>query len=579
MMDPIVVTATIGPRTQGESLSSVTVIDEQAIEKQQPVEMQDLLQGQPGINIISNGSFGKATSVYTRGTGSESTVLLIDGIRLRSATNGSAPWQHVPVSMVNRLEIVRGPRSSLYGADAVGGVIQAFLPEPGRRTEGWVELGGGSFDTRQGGAGFSASAGDTGVILSGFHRDTDGTAIIEGGEDRGLHHTDGFGRVVHRLNNGGKASLLLLQSSGNTEFEGGNTDFMVRTVGASLEAPLSDNWLTSIRLSESRDEQDNTREFGDSHFYTTTRTARWENTVPFGRHELVVGGELQHDEVDASDDFDETSRTNAALFTQASFNFGPADLQLSLRGDDNEAFGKQETGGLAAGYQFDAYHRVRLGYNTAFRAPTFNDLYYPEENYGSFTFVGNPDLEAEESDSFEVGASGRYAHWFWDVAVYQLDVDNLIAWTLEDGLYSPRNVNNARIRGIELGSGFEYDQWRARAALTLQDPRDRETDNRLARRTAQSLRLDLDRTIGQWSLGGTLLAQGYRYDDPENEDRLPGFATLDLRAGWQFAEDWSTRLTVANVFDREYSTARYDSDRKYIAAGRTALLTVRYDIR
>lgn len=579
IMDPIVVTATLGPRTQGESLSSVTVIDEDDIERQQPAGMQDLLQGQPGINIISNGSFGKATSVYTRGTGSESTVLLIDGIRLRSATTGSAPWQHVPVSMIDRMEIVRGPRSSLYGADAVGGVVQAFLPEPGQATEGWVELGGGSFDTRQGGAGLSASRGDTGVTLSGFHRETDGTAIIEDGEDRGLRNTDGFGRVVHQLDNGGKASVLFMQSGGNTEFEGGNTDFMVRTIGGSLVAPVSDDWRTGIRLSESRDEQDNFRDFGDSYFYTTTRTARWDNTLALGRHELVVGGELQNDEVDASDDFDETSRTNAALFTQASFNFGPADLQLSLRGDDNEAFGKETTGGVAAGYQFDVYHRVRLGYNTAFRAPTFNDLYYPEENYGSFSFVGNPDLKPEESESFELGASGRYATWFWDVALYQLDVDNLIAWTLEGGLYSPRNVSNARIRGLELSSGFELDQWRAKAALTLQDPRDRDSDNRLARRTAQSLRLDLDRTIGNWNLGGTLVAEGYRYDDPDNEDRLPGFATLDLRAGWRFAEDWSTRLTVANVFDKEYSTARYDDDHKYIAAGRTAMLTVRYDIR
>ncbi|MFC4260788.1 TonB-dependent receptor domain-containing protein [Marinobacter lacisalsi] len=577
-MDPIVVTATLGPRTQGESLSSVTVIDEEEIERQQPAEMQDLLQGQPGINVISNGSFGKTTSVFTRGTSSESTVLLIDGIRLRSATNGSAPWQHVPVSMINRMEIVRGPRSSLYGADAVGGVVQAFLPEPGQATEGWVELGGGSFDTRQGGAGFSASRGDTGMTLSGFHRETDGTAIIEDGEDRGHRNTDGFGRVVHQLDNGGKASVLFMQSTGNSEFEGGNTDFMVRTIGGSLEAPVSDNWRTGIRLSESRDEQDR---FGstESWFNTTSRTARWDNTLALGRHELVIGGELQNDEVDTSESYDENSRTNAALFTQASFNFGPADLQLSLRGDDNEAFGKETTGGVAAGYQFDAHHRVRAGYNTAFRAPTFNDLYYPEEDYGSVIFVGNPDLKPEESESLELGASGRYAHWFWDVALYQLEVDNLIAWTPGDPYYSPRNVNNARIRGLELSSGFELDQWQAKAALTLQDPRDRDSDNRLTRRTAQSLRLDLDRTIGNWNLGGTLLAEGYRYDDPENEDRLPGFATLDLRAGWQFAEDWSTRLTVANVLDKEYSTARYDDDHKYIAAGRTALLTVRYDIR
>lgn len=579
-LDPIVVTATLGPRTVGESLSSVTVVEEETIRQQAPPEFKDLLQGQPGIDVVTNGSYGKNTSVYTRGTTNDSTVFLVDGVRLRSATSGGAPWQYFPTELVERVEIVRGPRSALYGADAVGGVIQAFTLDPEHGHKGWVETGAGNFNTQKTSAGASVRSGSTRFSLSGLHKETDGTAIVEDGEDKGFRNTAGVGRIVHEFPNGGEASAVTMQSEGNTEFDGGNTDFMIRTIGFRLDTPVSDYWSSSIQLSEAADEQDNFREFGDSFFYTKTRTARWENTFTGGVHELSVGGELQSDEVDSSTNFDEDSRTNAALFGQLRLNFGPSDVQLSLRGDDNEAYGRQETGGIALGHSFDRSHRVRVSYGTSFRAPTFNDLYYPLETF-SFggTYAGNPDLEPEEGSSVEIGFSGRYETWYWDAALYQLDVDDLIDLQSEGGDLRPVNVNQARIRGIEMGSGLRVNEWDLAVKLTLLDPRDSETDNRLRRRSHQSLRVDLDRELGDWSFGGTVQASGYRYDDAANEDRLPGYATLNLRAGWEFARDWNARLTLQNVTDKEYATALRFDGTKYVAAGTAGFLSVRYDFR
>ncbi|KAE8547469.1 TonB-dependent receptor domain-containing protein [Marinobacter nauticus] len=581
-LDPIVVTATLGPRTVGESLSSVTVVSEEELAQRSPTEFSEVLRGQPGINVISNGSFGKNISVYTRGTGSESTLFMIDGVRLRSATSGSAPWQFLPVDLVERVEIVRGPKSSLYGADAVGGVVQAFTVEPTRGNRGWVELGGGSFDTGKGLAGVSFGDGSTRASLSGLHQESDGTAIVEEGEDRGYRNSAGVARVVHDLDNGGQASAVLMQSEGNTEFEGGNTDFMIRTLGLRLETPISDQWRSSVLFSEARDEQETFNDsYDDSVFDTRTLTGRWENTFTMDVHELVVGTELVHDEVSGTTDFDETSRFNTALFSQLRLNFGPTDLQFSLRADDNEAYGKRETGGVALGHAVDRAHRLRLSYGTAFRAPTFNELYYPLEvyNWGG-SYSGNPDLAPEESDTVELGFSGRYQHWFWDIALYQLDVENLIALDTDaTGRMAPANVDNARIRGLELASGFERDGWNGQASVAFSDPRDRQTDNRLRRRSAQTFRLALDKQIQAWSLGGTFIAEGYRYDDAANDNRLPGYGTLDLRAGWQFAPGWSSRLTVANVFDKEYATAERSDGSRYVAAGRTAMLSVRYDFQ
>ncbi|HEV8078953.1 MAG TPA: TonB-dependent receptor plug domain-containing protein, partial [Marinobacter sp.] len=216
-MNPMVVTATLGPKTVGESLASVTVINEEDIRSKAPADFSDLLRAQPGINVVGNGSFGKTTSVFTRGVQNAGTVLLIDGVKQHSATGGGAAWQYVPTELIQSVEVVRGPRSSLYGADAMGGVIQAFILDPEQGERGWVEAGAGNFDSQKVSAGASGSVGDTRFSLSGLHKESDGTAIIENGEDKGFRNTAGLGRVVHALDNGGEANILLLQSEGNTE--------------------------------------------------------------------------------------------------------------------------------------------------------------------------------------------------------------------------------------------------------------------------------------------------------------------------------------------------------------------------
>ena len=579
-LDPIVVTATLGPRTVGESLASVTVIDEEDIRSKAPADFSDLLRGQPGINVVGNGSFGKSTSVYTRGVKNGGTVFLVDGVKLHSATGGGASWQYFPSELVQRVEVVRGPRSSLYGADAMGGVIQAFTLDPKQGQRGWVEAGAGNFDSQKVSAGVSGEAGNTRFSLSGLHKETDGTAIVENGDDRGFRNSAGLGRVVHDFDNGGEASVMLLQSEGNSEFEGGNTDFTLRALGFGVMTPLNDNWKTGIQFSESRDEAESFQGGSESVFNTRLQQARWENTFSYSVHELVIGAELQQDEVSSTQDFNETSRTNTAVFSQLRLNFGPVDAQLSLRSDDNEAYGTQETGGLALGYRFDRSHRVRASYGTAFRAPTFNDLYFPFTDFGfGFSYQGNPDLEPEESENYELGVSGNYQAWFWDLAVYQMDIESLISSGMIGGVNTAVNVDEARIRGAELSAGYELDGWRTAIALTYMDPEDRETGKQLRRRTRQTARIDLDKAVSNFVFGGSVIAEGDRYDNAANTNRLAGFATLDLRAGWNFAPDWSARLTLTNVLDKEYSTARRSATQNYIAAGRTGMLAVRYDFR
>jgi vitamin B12 transporter len=568
-LNPLVVTAALAPRTADETLASVTVLDEATLRRQDPTSVTDLLRGQPGVDVVTNGSFGKNSSVFIRGTNSDQNVLLIDGIRLRSATTGGAAWQFLDPRMFQRAEIVRGPRGSLYGADAVGGVVQLFTHEA---EEGGphpsISVGGGSFDTQRYSATFSGSSGGTRYSFAGSHFNTDGVPVRRDGDDKGYDNTTGLARLAHTFEDGSEVGLLALRARGNTEFDGGETDFVQQVAGVYGELPITEHLRSRLTLSEARDESDTIDVFGDAIFDTRTRNARWENTLDFGAHELIAGIEHSEDKVSSTTAFDEESRDNTAVFAQGLLDFRPLSAQLSLRHDDNQAFGEETTGSLALGYELDARHTLRASYGTAFKAPSFNQLFFPG--------FGNPDLDAETSETFEVGVRGQYPRAFWDLAVYRTDIDDLIAFTLQDGRFAPFNVDQARIRGVELSAGTDLADWIVQAALTYTDPENRETGNRLVRRATQSLRLDLDREVGDWSLGGSWIAQNHRYNDPANEDRLPGFGLVNLRAGWHFAPLWSARLTVENALDKEYATARFFDGADFLNAGRAAFLSLHF---
>jgi vitamin B12 transporter len=563
-LNPVVVTAALAPRTANESLSSVTVIDEAALRRQDPVSITDLLRGQPGVDVSSNGSFGKNSSVFIRGTGSAQNVLMIDGIRLRSATSGGAAWQYLEPRMFERAEIVRGPRGSLYGADAMGGVIQLFTPQgEDEGPQPRISAGGGSFNTQRLSAGVSGKEGGTRYSFSGSHFNTDGQPVRRNGDDKGYDNTSALARVSHTFANGAEAGVLALRARGHNEYDGGENDFVQQVAGVYGELPMTDSWRSRLTLSESRDESDNVADFGDTSFNTKIRTARWENTVTLGAHEVVAGAEYSEDRVDSTTAYDETSRSNAAVFTQALLDFSPFTLQGSLRFDDNESYGDEVTGSVGIGYDVDSHHTLRANYGTAFNAPTYNQLYFPG--------FGNPDLASETSESIEVGVRGQYARWFWDAALYQTDIDNLIA-----GQGLQFNVPETRIRGAELSAGVDVNEWTLAAALTYTDPENRLTGKRLQNRSSQSLRLDVDRELGDWSLGGSWVAQNHRYRDAANEDRLSGYGLVNLRAGWQFAPLWSARVTLENVLDQNYVTTRSFDGADYINAGRAGFLSVHF---
>ncbi|MDX1804518.1 MAG: TonB-dependent receptor [Alcanivorax sp.] len=577
VLDPVVVTPTLTSLTTGASLSSVTVLDRQQLREQQPAELTEMLRGQPGVDTSGNGSFGKASSVYLRGTSADSSLLLVDGVRLHSATAGSPSWQFLPPQLFDRVEVVRGPRGSLYGADAVGGVVQLFTPD---RKERWLDFGAGSFGTVNAGAGVSGEQQGTHYSLGINRFSTQGTRVRAHSEDRGYDNTAAVASLRHDFGERGSLGVVGFRAQGNVDYEGStpqqqrDSDYALEVAALKGDLWLTDWWQSKLMISQGKDQyQDFFNGAKNGTFDTRTRSANWQNVLLAGNQQFIIGGEYQRDEITSDNAYAVTDRDNRAAFAQALLSAGPLDLQTSLRYDENDAYGHKSTGAAALGYRFLAHYRARLSYGTAFKAPTFNDLYYPD--FPPY-YYSNPNLKPESSHSTEVGVRGQYRHWFWDAALYDTRIRDMISYDVAAA--TSLNVDRARIRGGELAAGMDWHQWRLRAALSALRPRDRDSGNVLVRRAQRSARLDLDRTLGRLTLGATASAQGHRFNDAANQQRLAGFALLDLRARWQLTPLWHTQLTVKNVFDKQYSTAKDFNGWDYLNAGRSLMLSVRYDV-
>ncbi|NUR21673.1 TonB-dependent vitamin B12 receptor [Frateuria sp.] len=585
-LSPVLVTATRTAITVDDALSSVSVITREDIERLQPVSLIDLLQGLPGVSFAQAGGLGQQSSLFLRGTNSSHTLLLIDGVRVGTVSAGIPAFDQLSLDQIERIEVVRGPRSSLYGADAIGGVIQIFTRhgrQDGRLTPS-LRLGVGSRGYADGQ--FGLSGGDThawynfsvgGQYTRGINACRVGAAEAFAGcfvdePDRDAYRNrNALATAGYRWDNGTELAATWLRSAGHVDFDGapyGNQNHNLQQVaGARLGFDPLASWRVTLGAGQSLDES---RTYNDGVFlrYGNSRRnqASWQNDLSLAENQLLtLGVDWQQEHLSSDTGYLASSRDDTGGYAQYQGSFGRQEVQLSLRHDDNQQFGGHTTGAAAWGYAFDHGLKLSASWGSAFHAPTFNDLYYP---FG----IGNPDLKPETSRSAELGLAQKQAGWHWALNAYQTTIEQLIAL---DANYFPRNISHARIRGIEAQFGTELAGWQLESYLTLQRPLNRDgganDGHLLPRRPERTVRLDLDRHFGAFGVGASLLAAGPRYDDLANLHRLGGYATADLRASYAFAPGWQLEARLANAFDRRYETVYY-----FNQPGRSWYLTVRY---
>lgn len=581
-LNQVFVTASRNAEPVGGAIASVTVITRADINRLQPQSVSDLLTGLAGISISSNGDLGKTTSVSVRGTNADHVLVLIDGIKIGAATTGTAAWEQLPVEQIDHIEIVRGPLSSLYGSEAIGGVVQIFTRQgaPGAPNVPSLMLSGGSHGTYQAEAGESGSAGNAwyNASASGLYTDGIPICVADAPVTAACYTTtpqQGYWSGSAAVSGGYRsdaatATFDFLQAQGDTHFDGNifsgdESRVGQQVLGATLAfTPLS-LWNVTLAAGQSKDlSQLYFADAPDGFFDTRRDTASWLNQFMLtSAQKLLLGVDFEQDVVASDADYPVASRNDVGVFGLYEWLGPHAELQLSARRDHNQQFGDHDTGSAQWAYRLSDALRVTASYGTAFKAPTFNDLYYP--------FYGDPNLQPEISRSVEVGLTGRARALEWSANVYQTQIHNLIEY--DPATFGAANLDQARIRGLETQLGTRLAGWHVQLQLTLLDPRDIGVDygDLLPRIAHYTGRLDVDRDIGAFSVGATLFASGSRFEDPANTEPLGGYTTLDIRTAWRFAPHWEVQAVLKNTLNREYETALY-----YNQPGRSAYLTLRY---
>lgn len=605
-LEPTVVTATRQSQRANEAIAEVTIIERQDIEQVGPsATLGELLSRVAGVELGRSGGRGADESLFIRGANSGHTLVLIDGIRISSATTGTTALQMIPVSQIERIEVLRGPASALYGSDAIGGVVQIFTKAPGDAPLLSAQIGVGSasaYETsvahanRIGGLSYGIKAG-----LSG----TQGINAIESPKYPGYNpDRDGYRNsnlnfnASYNFDKDTEVGAGLFNSVSTSGYDGykwdskayrnvdSNLNYQMkhRVSGAFAYASVAPTtfWKSTLKIAQGEDRTESPESvIGDpiSFFKTTQNQYTWQNDLKLPLGSALLALERLEQEVDSTKNYSLKSRTINSAIVGWNAVAGAHAFQANLRSDDNSQFGQHETWLLGYGYQLAPAWRATTSYGTAFKAPTMNELYFPlTPGVG----VGNANLKPEESRNAEASLRFQQGTTQARITYFRNTINNLIEWTTDPVTYfsSPANVGQAVIDGVEVSAGTALGNWLLNANTTFQDPRDTDHDQQLRRRAKAFGMASATYVAGAFKGGIEFKAVGGRYDDPYwktglNRVHMGGYALTNLFASYAFDKHWQAFARIDNLFDRNYDVARSVSV-IYGTPGLTAFGGIRY---
>jgi len=590
--DTVVVTATRTPERADQLIADTTVIDSDEIARAGAGSVADVLARQRGIEIVRNGGPGASTSVFLRGANSNQVVVLIDGVRIGSSTTGAASWNAIPLAAIERIEVVYGPLSTLYGADAIGGVIQIFTR---KSTDGTgapqlsASIGGGTYGTRQADAGIHGASGRVSYTLGASHEEADGFSATRPGSSSYNRDDDGYGRnsingrIAVQLADDIDAGVQFLKSRLGAQYDSGASSFDTRNTqdidsyAVFLNGRILPNWRGSLQWARSNDRLGSftsAAASGTSRIDTRQDEATWQNTIAIGADtvQLLVGHRKEtvlstSGATTAPSPLDRSRVTNSVAASYA-MRRGSHLLDLSAR-NDHSVYGAKTTGAAGYGYEFSKDLRATASIGTSFRAPTFNELYYP--GYGLASNKPEQGRNAEAGLRYRLAGAELQASYYRNRLTDMIVSVNPCPGRTGSCAY---NVNHALLEGLTLSLEKRLAAVDLRASADFQDPRDETTGKQLARRARRHATLSASHTVGRLESGIELQASGPRFDDAANRNRLGGYGLLNLTTSWQFTPDWSLLVRLDNAADKRYELAR-----NYGTAGRSWFAALRYGIR
>ncbi|MGV1016099.1 MAG: TonB-dependent receptor domain-containing protein [Fluviibacter phosphoraccumulans] len=565
--DPIVVTATRVPTRYNRLISDVSVVDRETMQEYGPqAQISDVLRNESGITVNTNGTMGTNTTVQIRGASNNQSILLIDGMRLSSVANGGPSWAYIPMQQIGRMEIVRGPTSSSYGSEAIGGVIQLFTRKGEGPTKFYADAGYGTYGTSSETVGVEGSVEGLSYSLYGGNTHSLGLPTLTNPStdfnpnSAAYVNSNASTRLAYTIAPGQELGVTALYGNGyNNYTTGGNTRYqtqLLSVMSAYTQNKILDDWQSLVRFGQSVDTNRNYFAGGaqDGSFRSTQTQAQWQNDInlPVGKGLLVY--EYLQQNLDSTQTFAVTSRNINTVQAGWNGDVGNNLFQANVRNDSNSQFGSATTGSAGYGYFLWPTLRATAAWGTGFRAPTFNELYWVDSSpYG---WNGNPNLQPEKSQNSEGGF--RY-----DNGVHRAGVIyhyNYVTNLIQNTDYTAVNVSQAVLQGWSFTYGGKVYGLDVAASYDNQDARDTQTGSFLPYRPANFGSLTVSKKQERWDFGGQMQVSGSQQSNPgnvnpaNNDITMGGYTLFNIFGSVNLIKDVSLFVRGNNVFNRQYST-------------------------
>lgn len=570
--DTMVVTANRFQQPVNTVLAPVTVVTREDIDRWQSTSVTDVMRRLPGVDVAQNGGMGQNSSLFIRGTNSSHVLILVDGVRLNQAgVSGSSDLSQFPVSLVQRIEYIRGPRSAVYGSDAIGGVVNIITTRDKDGTTLNAGVGSNGYQSYNGST-QQTLGGNTRVTLAGDYTYTKGYDVVADGNNGGLAQPDrdGFmskslyGALEHNFSDEWSAFVRGYGYDNRTAYDAYYSSY-TPDVLVDTRQLYSQTWDAGVRFNNDIFHSQLTSSYSHSKDYNydpnlgrydSTATLdevkqynlQWANSVDVGHGNIGAGVDWQKQSTEPGTNYVTNGYDirNTGIFLTALQQFGEFTFEGAARGDDNSQFGNHGTWQSSAAWEFIDGYRFVASYGTAFKAPNLGQLY---------GFYGNENLDPEESKQWEGAFEGLTAGVNWRVSGYRNDVDNLIDY--DSHLNQYYNVGKARIKGVEATASFDTGPLAHTVSYDYLDARNAQTNELLARRAKQQVKYQLDWQVYDFDWGVTYHYLGTRYDTDYNTYqtvKMGGVSLWDVAVSYPVTSHLTVRGKIANLFDKDYET-------------------------
>lgn len=589
--DTLVVTANRFQQPVNTVLAPTDVVTREDIQRWQSKDLNDVMRRLPGVDIAQYGGIGQSSSLFVRGTEARHVLVLIDGVPMARAGIGNAiDIGQIPVSLVQRIEYIRGPRSAVYGSGAIGGVVNIITMSDDERAQINAGMGTNSYQNYDGA--INQRFGDTMVTAAGAYQTTKGfnvqpdSTYADDSDRDGYRNKLFWGGVQHKFNDSVSGFFRGYGYSSNTDYDQGSGGY---AGGGDESQNYTQSWDTGLNYHSgiyssqlianyqhlknyNYNAQDGRYAASASLDNMEQRYIQWGNNVEVG-HGAVSGGvdwkqeKLQSSGTSSTDIY---KRDTTGLYLTGQQQIDKVTLEASGREDHDEQFGWHGTWQTAAGWEFVDDYRVTLSYGTGFLAPSLGQQFGAER----FGIASNPNLKPEESKQWEAGLEGLTGPVDWRLSTYRYEINNLIDY--DNNAYY--NVKSATIKGLEWIGNVTTGPVDHHLTLQYIDPRDDETNKVLARRAKQQVKYELTGQI--YDLGWNVAYQymGQRYDNAYDATtytshtvKLGGVSVWDIGLSYPMTSHLTVRGKIANLFDKDYETAY-----GYQTAGREYTLSGSY---